>query len=81
MEWAAFYGSDDSKKAALVEKIREACERFGFFQLINHEVPSTLQQQVIKQSKELFELPLEIKEKYGKGKVLNYPFSKPIFKF
>ncbi|CAI7589298.1 unnamed protein product [Penicillium pancosmium] len=66
IDFSPFHGSDESKKVELVEQIRQACERFGFFQLINHDVPLTLQQQVIKQSKELFDLPIEVKEKYGK---------------
>lgn len=52
----------------LIDQIRQACERFGFFQLINHDVPVELQHQVIDKCKELFKLPLEIKEKYAKGK-------------
>lgn len=63
----AFYGSNESKRLALIDQIRQACEGFGFFQLVNHDVPADLQQQVLEQTKELFDLPLEIKEKYGKG--------------
>jgi isopenicillin N synthase-like dioxygenase len=65
----------------LIEQIRQACERFGFFQLINHHVPLTLQQQVIKQSKELFDLPIEVKEKYGKGKVSKLPLPTSLWSF
>lgn len=61
----------------LIEQIQRACEQFGFFQLINHEVRPSLQEQVIKQCKELFNLPLEVKEKYGKGTDFNLSFPMP----
>ncbi|KAJ5120042.1 oxidoreductase [Penicillium atrosanguineum] len=62
----AYYGSDTEAKKNLVQEVRHACEQFGFFQLVNHAIPSDLQGQVLEQSKDLFELPLETKQKYDK---------------
>lgn len=66
--WIAIYGSDPISKENLIREIGIACETFGFFQLVNHRIPETLQQAVIRQSEDFFELPLETKEKYNKGK-------------
>ncbi|KAJ5999269.1 Oxoglutarate/iron-dependent dioxygenase [Penicillium sp. IBT 35674x] len=46
--------------------LRDACKHFGFFQLVNHAIPTDLQQQVLEQTKDLFKLPLETKQKYDK---------------
>ncbi|KAL2347853.1 hypothetical protein Fmac_001853 [Flemingia macrophylla] len=47
----------------LVSKIRKACEEWGFFQVINHGVPSELSQRVEIEAKKFFELSLEEKKK------------------
>lgn len=67
MAHEAYYGTDIEAKQKLVHEVRDACEQFGFFQLVNHPIPTDLQQQVLEQSKDLFRLPLETKQKYDKG--------------
>lgn len=64
---AAFYYPNCLSKRLLFEDLRQACEEFGFFQIIDHDVPEDLQQAVLKQCKEFFDLPIEVKEKYSKG--------------
>ncbi|KAI9929663.1 hypothetical protein ASPWEDRAFT_41116 [Aspergillus wentii DTO 134E9] len=66
VDFAPFYGPDTAAKEQMVQEIRQACETFGFFQLINHDIPLDLQQAIFKQSKDLFDLPTHIKEKYDK---------------
>ncbi|KAJ5297040.1 oligo-1-6-glucosidase [Penicillium atrosanguineum] len=66
IDFGPYYGSDTEAKKNLVQEVRHACEQFGFFQLVNHAIPSDLQGQVLEQSKDLFELPLETKQKYDK---------------
>jgi len=68
---SAFYGTKIAAKEQLVQQIRRACEQFGFFQLINHAIPTDLQDAVLQHSSEFFNLPLEAKEKYNQGG--NYP--------
>ncbi|KAL4951717.1 putative oxidoreductase [Aspergillus filifer] len=68
IDFAPFYGPDSPAKDTLVRELRQACEEFGFFQLINHGIPSTLQESILAQSREFFDLPLDIKEKYSKDK-------------
>ncbi|CAG8025778.1 unnamed protein product [Penicillium olsonii] len=61
---AAFYGANEVAKEHLVQQIRQACERFGFFQLINHGIPADIQAAVLKHSTDFFSLPTEVKERY-----------------
>ena len=63
----AFYGKDDTAKQNLVEQVRSACTTFGFLQIVNHNVPDSLQEDILRQSEEFFNLPSETKEKYNKG--------------
>jgi isopenicillin N synthase-like dioxygenase len=51
-----------------MKELRQACEEFGFFQIINHNISSNLQDSILHQSKKFFDLPIEIKETYSKGK-------------
>jgi isopenicillin N synthase-like dioxygenase len=64
----AFYGLECAAKENLVKELKHACQEFGFFQLVNHSVSSDLQESILHQSKEFFDLPIKVKEKYSKGK-------------
>ncbi|PWY65975.1 oxidoreductase [Aspergillus heteromorphus CBS 117.55] len=65
IDFEPFYSTDPNNKDLLIQQIRHACERHGFFQLINHQIPSDLLQAILHQSREVFGLPLEAKEKYS----------------
>ena len=64
---AIAFCANDSTKEDLIHQIQQACEQFGFFQLINHAIPTELQAAVLQHSNEFFNLPLETKEKYNQG--------------
>ncbi|PYH96498.1 oxidoreductase [Aspergillus ellipticus CBS 707.79] len=66
IDFEPFYSGDVERKALLIRQIRHACERHGFFQLVNHRVPTDLQEAILNQARDLFRLPLEIKDKYSK---------------
>ncbi|KUM57278.1 hypothetical protein ACN42_g9908 [Penicillium freii] len=66
IDFAPFY-ANDSTKEDLIHQIQQACEQFGFFQLINHPIPTELQTAVLQHSSEFFNLPLETKEKYNQA--------------
>ncbi|GFY89070.1 senescence-related gene 1 [Actinidia rufa] len=55
--------SGDSMDSEL-EKFHSVCKNWGFFQLINHGVSSTLVEKVKLEIEELFKLPMEEKKKY-----------------
>ncbi|OOF94965.1 hypothetical protein ASPCADRAFT_131534 [Aspergillus carbonarius ITEM 5010] len=67
IDFGPFYGYDTGRKAELVQQVRQACERHGFFQIINHRVPSDLQEAILHQAREIFSLPLHVKEKYSRA--------------
>ena len=51
----------------IVKQVREACVTTGFFQLIGHGVPRSLQDEVFAGSEAFFKLPFEEKEKLDKS--------------
>jgi isopenicillin N synthase-like dioxygenase len=53
---------DNSNLDSLIEDLRLACTKFGFFYLEDHGVPLDLIERVRQQCKELFYLPLEEKQ-------------------
>ncbi|KAL7124704.1 hypothetical protein ABFS83_14G066500 [Erythranthe nasuta] len=52
----------------LVAEIGGACRKWGFFQVINHGVPSKLRQSIESASRKFFALPQEEKMKVGRDK-------------
>ncbi|CAN6466273.1 unnamed protein product [Victoria cruziana] len=52
--------SDVTELAGLV---REACESYGFFQIINHSIPQQLVEEMLLVSRQFFSLPMEEKMK------------------
>ncbi|KAJ1399522.1 Oxoglutarate/iron-dependent dioxygenase [Sesbania bispinosa] len=53
--------SDDnpSSSSSVVQKISQACEEYGFFQIVNHDVPEKLCNKMMTAITELFALPPE----------------------
>lgn len=56
------------KSWEIVSAIKHACTTTGFFQLIGHGIPTSLQDAVFKGSEALFKLPMEEKIKLDRGK-------------
>ncbi|KAK1556384.1 hypothetical protein Q3G72_004043 [Acer saccharum] len=56
--------SDDFMDSEL-QKLDQACREWGFFQLINHGVNSSLVEKVKLETEKFFKLPMEEKRKYG----------------
>ncbi|GKV22721.1 hypothetical protein SLEP1_g32563 [Rubroshorea leprosula] len=54
---------DLSDSGELLSEIGNACRNWGFFQVINHGVPSELRRRVEKVAKTFFDLPIEEKKK------------------
>jgi isopenicillin N synthase-like dioxygenase len=63
------YLADPTSSGALkiVNQIREACISTGFFQLIGHGIPRSLQDEVFAGSEAFFKLPFEEKKKLDKS--------------
>ncbi|KAG0596470.1 hypothetical protein M758_UG257400 [Ceratodon purpureus] len=54
---------DPAARAALVADIAAACEKFGFFQVVNHGVEEALIRRCETEAHQMFELPLDVKER------------------
>ena len=69
---------DGQGSSSLVSKISQACEEYGFFQIINHGVPKELCQRVLAVVTEFFQLPPEERAQFlttdhtKQVRVLNY---------
>ncbi|XP_057829622.2 protein SRG1-like [Cryptomeria japonica] len=48
-----------------IKKIAQACDEWGFFQVVNHGIPHSLIDRVKRIGKEFFQLPLEKKQRYS----------------
>ncbi|KAL2236433.1 protein DMR6-LIKE OXYGENASE 1 [Sesamum indicum] len=58
------HGNIDSNRQDLVQRIMEAGQEFGFFQLTNHGVPEELMKETVKVAEEFFQLPVEDKASF-----------------
>lgn len=67
IDFSAIFGDDEAAKDVVVQQVGQACQKSGFFQLINHGIPHALQKELLQSCEEFFSLPLEIKETYNKG--------------
>ncbi|KAI9745430.1 MAG: hypothetical protein M1818_000964 [Claussenomyces sp. TS43310] len=67
LDFSAFTSSDPEARALLVQQIASACKDKGFFQIVNHGIPSSLQQEVLNKSEEFFALSNEEKMKLDKN--------------
>ncbi|ESQ47997.1 hypothetical protein EUTSA_v10021028mg [Eutrema salsugineum] len=59
----------NSDKTTIATEIAEACERWGFFQVINHGLSSDLRRRVEKTAAEFFDLPTEEKRRVKRDEV------------
>ncbi|CAN4091155.1 unnamed protein product [Withania somnifera] len=48
----------------LGNKIKDACENWGFFQIVNHEIPSTVMEKVLKGIRHFHEQDSELKKEF-----------------
>jgi len=63
IDFAPFIHGSAEERAAVADKISEACQRIGFFYIINHGVPESLREAVLRESRAFFARPFEEKMK------------------
>ncbi|CBI30185.3 unnamed protein product, partial [Vitis vinifera] len=61
IDFAELQGSNRSQ---VLKSIANACEEYGFFQLVNHGIPSDIISSMIDVSQRFFDLPMEERAKY-----------------
>ncbi|KAK6145959.1 hypothetical protein DH2020_019828 [Rehmannia glutinosa] len=61
LEWL---NKDASARIEIIDKVKEACEEWGFFQIVNHGVPISLMDKVLDDARKFHELEIEVKKKY-----------------
>lgn len=66
IDFSDYLSGDPSRMKACADQIGHACRTQGFFQIVNHPIPASLQKQMFDASREFFALPIEEKMKLDK---------------
>ncbi|KAK6781017.1 hypothetical protein RDI58_023201 [Solanum bulbocastanum] len=53
-------GNSAAQRADIVREIKNACENWGFFQIVNHEIPSSVKEKVLKGVRHFHEQDSEV---------------------
>jgi len=67
IDFSDFLSGDDERVQRCASQIRDACLTQGFFQIVNHTIPLSLQRDILEMSKQFFDLPLDDKLKLDKS--------------
>ncbi|MCE5166635.1 hypothetical protein HAX54_023076, partial [Datura stramonium] len=55
---------DSARRAEIIKEISDACEKWGFFQMVNHGTPAQVIDQMIDGVRNFFEQDLEVKRQF-----------------
>jgi len=57
-------GKTAAQRADIVREIKDACENWGFFQIVHHEIPSSVKEKVLKGVRHFHEQDSEVKKEF-----------------
>lgn len=66
---------DPDALESLVAKIGDACEKWGFFQVMNHGVPSEIRERIESESRKFFALSKDEKKEVSRSEVNIFGYS------
>ncbi|XP_061355626.1 jasmonate-induced oxygenase 1-like [Gastrolobium bilobum] len=64
IDLGGLYGDQDTR-ASILKQISDACNEWGFFQIINHGVSPDLMDKARETWRQFFHLPMEVKQQYA----------------
>ncbi|XWS27562.1 hypothetical protein CRYUN_Cryun26dG0126600 [Craigia yunnanensis] len=59
-----FKGLENGQRGAIIDKIRQAAETWGFFQVVNHGIPGSLMDDLLDDVRQFHEQPLEVRKEW-----------------
>ncbi|KAK6063370.1 2OG-Fe(II) oxygenase [Seiridium cupressi] len=68
IDFSNFLSNHRNRMQHCADEIRNACSTQGFFQIVNHNIPLSLQKEMFNVAKEFFDLPYDEKMKLDKAK-------------
>ena len=59
-----FIGLENGQRGVIIDKIRQAAETWGFFQVVNHGIPGSLMDDLLDDVRQFHEQPLEVRKEW-----------------
>ncbi|KAK6257037.1 hypothetical protein QUC31_000496 [Theobroma cacao] len=71
IDFSLLTSGNPDERSEVINELRNACQEWGFFMVINHGVPETLRKEMIRATKDFFDLAGEEKQQYTGKKLFD----------
>ncbi|KAK6277788.1 hypothetical protein POUND7_018111 [Theobroma cacao] len=71
IDFSLLTSGNPDERSKVINELRNACQEWGFFMVINHGVPETLRKEMIRATKDFFDLAGEEKQQYTGKKLFD----------